>query len=142
MKVSEDMAIKLIALDLDGTLLTSKKTIDEETKKRLLEVQKMGISIAIATGRDKGGIDFVSKPLHLEEGKNFVAGVNGQIIYDFAKKEYYVDGVFGAEDAKNVMRLGKKYDFEVISCCGYDNYDFISKKLKARQTTLFTYSGL
>ena len=40
MKVSEDMAIKLIALDLDGTLLTSKKTIDEETKKRLLEVQK------------------------------------------------------------------------------------------------------
>ena len=47
MKVSEDMAIKLIALDLDGTLLTSKKTIDEETKKRLLEVQKMGISIAI-----------------------------------------------------------------------------------------------
>ena len=86
MKVSEDMAIKLIALDLDGTLLTSKKTIDEETKKRLLEVQKMGISIAIATGRDKGGIDFVSKPLHLEEGKNFVAGVNGQIIYDFAKK--------------------------------------------------------
>lgn len=39
MKVSEDMAIKLIALDLDGTLLTS-KTIDEETKKRLLEVQK------------------------------------------------------------------------------------------------------
>ena len=46
------MAIKLIALDLDGTLLTSKKTIDEETKKRLLEVQKMGISIAIATGRE------------------------------------------------------------------------------------------
>lgn len=27
------MAIKLIALDLDGTLLTSEKTIDEETKK-------------------------------------------------------------------------------------------------------------
>lgn len=27
------MAIKLIALDLDGTLLTTQKTIDEETKK-------------------------------------------------------------------------------------------------------------
>ena len=100
--MSEDMAIKLIALDLDGTLLTSKKTIDEETKKRLLEVQKMGISIAIATGRDKGGIDFVSKPLHLEEGKNFVAGVNGQIIYDFAKKEYYVDGVLGQKMRKTL----------------------------------------
>ena len=53
------MAIKLIALDLDGTLLTTQKTIDEETKKRLIKAQEMGISITIATGRDKGGIDFV-----------------------------------------------------------------------------------
>ena len=51
------MAIKLIALDLDGTLLTTQKTIDEETKKRLIKAQEMGISITIATGRDKGGID-------------------------------------------------------------------------------------
>ena len=39
------MAIKLIALDLDGTLLTTQKTIDEETKKRLIKAQEMGISI-------------------------------------------------------------------------------------------------
>ena len=38
------MAIKLIALDLDGTLLTTQKTIDEETKKRLIKAQEMGIS--------------------------------------------------------------------------------------------------
>ena len=60
------MAIKLIALDLDGTLLTTQKTIDEETKKRLIKAQEMGISITIATGRDKGGIDFVYEPLELE----------------------------------------------------------------------------
>lgn len=47
----------------------------------------MGISITIATGRDKGGIDFVYEPLELEHrGDNFVAGVNGQIIYDFHKR--------------------------------------------------------
>lgn len=125
------MAIKLIALDLDGTLLTSKKEIDEETKKALQRVQEKGIVITIATGRDKGGIDFVYEPLQLEEkGNNYVAGVNGQIIYDFKKKEYFVDKVFNGEDAKTIMRIGKKYNFEVISCCGYDNYDFISKRLK------------
>lgn len=95
------MAIKLIALDLDGTLLTTQKTIDEETKKRLIKAQEMGISITIATGRDKGGIDFVYEPLELEHrGNNFVAGVNGQIIYDFHKKEYYVDKVLDGKDAK------------------------------------------
>lgn len=126
------MTIKLIALDLDGTLLTSKKTIDEETKKRLLEAQRRGIFITIATGRDKGGIDFVYEPLQLEHlGNNFVAGINGQIIYDFKKKEYFVDKVLNGDDAKKIMKLGKEYNFEVISCCGYDNYDFISKRLKA-----------
>ncbi|MEF9967183.1 MAG: Cof-type HAD-IIB family hydrolase [Longicatena sp.] len=125
------MTIKLIALDLDGTLLTSDKTIDEETKKKLIEAAKLGISITIATGRDKGGIDFVYEPLELEHnGRNYVAGVNGQVIYDFHRKEYFVDKVLNGEDAKKVNRLAKKYNFENISCCGYDNYDFISTSLK------------
>lgn len=125
------MAIKLVALDLDGTLLTSEKSIDPETKKRLLKAQEMGISIVIATGRDKGGIDFVSEPLQLaDSGKNFVAGVNGQIIYDFHHKEYSVDTVFEGKDAEKVMQLAKKMNFEVICCCGYDHYDYIKPMLK------------
>lgn len=125
------MSIKLVALDLDGTLLTKEKSIDPETKKRLLKAQDMGISIVIATGRDKGGIDFVSEPLQLaESGKNFVAGVNGQIIYDFHHKEYSVDTVFAGHDAARVMKLAKKMNFEVISCCGYDHYDYIKPMLK------------
>lgn len=126
-----DMSIKLIALDLDGTLLTKEKIIDEETKKRLIEASQRGIVIVIATGRDKGGIEFVYKPLQLEHiGNNYVAGVNGQIIYDFHKKEYFVDKVFGEQDAYKINRLAKKYNFECISCCGYDHYDFISTRLK------------
>lgn len=125
------MTIKLIALDLDGTLLTSQKTIDEETKKRLLMAQDRGISIVIATGRDKGGIDFVSEPLQLAtRGKNYVAGVNGQIIYDFHHKEYSVDTVFDGKDATRVMKLAEKMNFEVISCCGYDHYDYVKPFLK------------
>lgn len=125
------MAIKLIALDLDGTLLTSQKTIDEQTKQKLKQAMDAGISIVIATGRDKGGINFVSEPLELAtRGKNFVAGVNGQIIYDFYHKEYYVDKVFDGKDAKKVMHLAKKMNFECICCCGYDHFDFIRPSLK------------
>lgn len=125
------MTIKLIALDLDGTLLTKEKTIDEVTKQKLIEAQKQGIVIVIATGRDKGGIEFVYKPLQLEHlGNNFVAGVNGQIIYDFHKKEYFVDEVLNEEDARIINEAARKHNFECICCCGYDNYDYISKRLK------------
>lgn len=128
---SEHMAIKMIAMDLDGTLLRSDKTIDEMTKDRLFKAQERGIILVIATGRDKGGISFVYEPLRLEtHGNNFVAGVNGQIIYSFQHQEYEVDKVLNGEDAKKVMRVAKRYNCEAICSCGYDRYDFISKRLK------------
>lgn len=126
------MAIKLIALDLDGTLLTDAKTIDEYTRKQLLRAQRLGIVIVIATGRDKGGISFVYEALQLESiGNNYIAGVNGQIIYSFKAKEYQMDNVLSGLDANKIMRLAKKMHFECIACCGYDHYDYITTRLKA-----------
>lgn len=127
------MNIKMIALDLDGTLLTSEKVIDPITREKLLKAQAQGIHLVIASGRDKGSIPFVSEPLCLEEGANYVAGVNGQVIYDYAKKEYWLDRLFDADDAKRVMQLGKKYNVEVVSCCGYDYYALLSRRLKFKK---------
>lgn len=126
-----DKNIKLIALDLDGTLLRHDKTIDEMTKDRLLRAQDQGIHIVIATGRDKGGIDFVIEPLELStRGDNYIAGVNGQIIYSFKKQEYHVNDVLNGKDASKILQVAKKFNCEAICCCGYDHYDFISYRLK------------
>ena len=127
------MNIKMIVLDLDGTLLTSEKVIDPITQEKLLEAQKQGIMLVIATGRDKGSIPFVAEPLQLEKGQNFVAGVNGQVIYDYAKKEYTLDTVFDGDDASYIMALGKKYNVEVVTCCGHDYFDFLSRRLKFKK---------
>lgn len=122
--------IKLVAMDLDGTLLRHDKTIDEITMDRLMKCQERGIILVLATGRDKGGIDFVSEPLQLAKGNNYIAGVNGQIIYSFAKQEYWVDKVMDGSDATKILHVAKKYDCEAICCCGYDHYDLASRKLK------------
>ena len=45
------MAIKLIALDLDGTLLTSDKKITTRTKDILARAMSRGVTVTIATGR-------------------------------------------------------------------------------------------
>ena len=45
------MAIKLIALDLDGTLLTSDKKITAHTKDVLTRAMARGVTVTIATGR-------------------------------------------------------------------------------------------
>lgn len=42
---------KLIALDLDGTLLTDEKRITEETKKWLQYAEDQGVKVMFSTGR-------------------------------------------------------------------------------------------
>ena len=55
------MTKKLIALDLDGTLLRPDGTISEFTKKTIKDVQEKGHQIIIATGRPyRMAIDYVS----------------------------------------------------------------------------------
>lgn len=127
------MAVKMIALDLDGTLLRSDKTIDPVTLSQLKRAQDQGIILTIASGRDKNGTKFVYEPLGLEDGNHYLALVNGQMIYSFARKEYELDEVLDNEDAQKILRVIKKYDVEAIFCCGYDFYDYISKRQKMKK---------
>ena len=45
------MSIKLIAVDLDGTLLSSNNTILPETQRMLRVAVQHGIKVVLATGR-------------------------------------------------------------------------------------------
>ena len=47
--------IKMIGLDLDGTLLNSKKEVTDHTKSVLEEAIAQGIIVLVATGRPRPG---------------------------------------------------------------------------------------
>ena len=99
------MTIKMIALDLDGTLLRDDKTIDPTTIAALKRAREQGVIVTLASGRDKNGCKFVYEPLDLESGNNYLALVNGQMIYSFQRKEYELDEVLNndgcAEDTES-----------------------------------------
>ncbi len=119
--------IKILAFDLDGTLLKSDKSMDVRTVEAIERAKAQGMHIVIASGRDKNGCKFVYEPLELEEGPHFLALVNGQIIYDFAHKEYDLDDVLSTEDGLKIQEVCRKYNVEGIFCCGYDFYSYISR---------------
>ena len=50
------MKYKLLVLDLDGTLTNSKKVITEHTRTTLIEAQKRGLKIVLASGRPTYGV--------------------------------------------------------------------------------------
>lgn len=127
------MTVKVLAFDLDGTLLRKDKTVDPRTADAIHRAMDAGMHVVLATGRDRAGCEFVYKPLGLEEGENYLALVNGQILYDFAKKEYDVDDVLTPEDSVKIQNVCRKYGVEGIFCCGYDFYSYLTTPGRVRK---------
>lgn len=73
------MDIKMIAVDLDGTLFTSSKEILPETLSALERASAMGIEIVPATGRPFHG---VSEKVTGLEFVNYILTCNGAAIYN------------------------------------------------------------
>lgn len=75
--------IKLIAMDMDGTLLTSSKEITEHTIEVLEAAMDRGIQIVPATGRSVNGLP---KKLTALKRMRYCILSNGARVYDLHKK--------------------------------------------------------
>lgn len=75
----EKRDIKLIALDLDGTLLNSQKALSERSYKALAAAAEKGIAIVPATGRFYSGMPKVVLELPF---LRYAVTVNGARVYD------------------------------------------------------------
>ena len=69
--------IKLIALDLDGTLLNMEKKVPQGNYQALKECEKAGIPIVPATGRGVGGIPPMIREL---PAANYAITTNGAVV--------------------------------------------------------------
>lgn len=57
------MEYKLICVDIDGTLLNDDKKIPDKVKKSLQKASRMGIQIALISGRMPAGVEMVEREL-------------------------------------------------------------------------------
>jgi len=76
------MKIKLIALDLDDTLLSSSLTISQGNKQALIDAENAGIEIVLATGRNYFGVREYVEHLQLGRKGNFLVCSNGAEILE------------------------------------------------------------
>ncbi|GHV97792.1 haloacid dehalogenase [Lactobacillus nasalidis] len=74
------MKIKLIAVDLDGTLLTSKKKVSDRTLNVLKQARKKGIYVVPLSGRPLPGVLKVFEPFRLDPEDNFAICYNGGLV--------------------------------------------------------------
>lgn len=68
---------KLVVLDIDGTLVNSKKQITEKTKEYIKKASEMGVRFIIASGRTPYGILPIAKEIELEKIGGYILAYNG-----------------------------------------------------------------
>ncbi|TDM04157.1 Cof-type HAD-IIB family hydrolase [Macrococcus carouselicus] len=68
---------KLIALDMDDTLMTSGNVMSDRTRDALLAAQQAGVKVMLASGRPTSGMVKDAKLLQLDRRESYILSYNG-----------------------------------------------------------------
>ncbi|KRM24496.1 sugar-phosphatase [Latilactobacillus graminis] len=84
------MSIKLVAVDMDGTLLNENNILSPRTIKVVKAAKKHGVKIVLCTGRPLTGVTPFLKTLGLTEASDYVITFNGALVQNTATGEILV----------------------------------------------------
>lgn len=99
---------KLIALDMDGTLLNEEKIVTERTKKAIKAARDKGVTVVLATGRPIDGVTRYLEELDMYTDNDYVLSYNGGLVLKTKNKEVVCKlGLIG-EDVKYLYELSKR----------------------------------
>ncbi|CEK35799.1 HAD family hydrolase,Phosphatase YidA,sugar phosphate phosphatase,Predicted hydrolase (HAD superfamily),Cof-like hydrolase,haloacid dehalogenase-like hydrolase [[Clostridium] sordellii] len=99
------MAIKLICIDMDGTLLMDQQNISKENKFAIKKAVSQGVHVAITTGRVYNCAKLYSDDIGLKtpiiaSNGAFIGGSNGDVIYN---------NPLTPNEVKDFLSISKKY---------------------------------
>ncbi len=109
------MNYNIIVLDLDGTLTNRDKIITDRTKKSLMEVQRRGKKVVLASGRPTYGVMPLAEELRLEEHGGYILSFNGGCIMDCRTGETVFKRELPAESNKKIIGLAKEEGVDILT---------------------------
>jgi Cof subfamily protein (haloacid dehalogenase superfamily) len=107
------MRFRLLALDIDGTLLDPRGEITPPTRAALNEARARGVRIALVTGRRFGSARPLVRELELEVP---LVSHNGALTKNVETLETYGFHPLEAATARDLIRLARRRGFDTICC--------------------------
>ena len=107
--------IELIAMDMDGTLLTNHQEILPYTKDVLKNLQKQGVALVLASGRDIHSLEYYGKQLNIDKyPQSGYIVLNGLEIYNSQKECLYRAKRLNKTDITVLSTIAKKHMFDMV----------------------------
>ena len=115
--------IKLIAIDMDGTLLNRKKELLDETKQYFKNFHNKNTEtlLVLCTGRPESGIRPYLKDLGYLEENHYIISQNGANIYESQTGKRVMDAFVDSGAIQKWIELGKRHGISVMGA-GVDYY--------------------
>lgn len=115
---------KLVAIDLDGTMLNKYGMVTNRTKQAIQKTISSGIDVIIASGRPIDSIKTIAK--EIESKKYFISG-NGALVYDIQKEEIIYEKFMTKQKVLEIIKICEENS---ISYNIYTEKTIIAKALK------------
>ncbi|MDR1330474.1 MAG: Cof-type HAD-IIB family hydrolase [Tannerella sp.] len=109
------MKYKLLVLDVDGTLLNSKKQITPRTKTALLKAQQLGMQLVLASGRPTYGVVPVARELEMDRNGGYILSYNGGQIFDARTRELLFEKRIDPHMFALLERQARKRGFPIFT---------------------------
>lgn len=123
---------KLVAIDLDGTLLNSYGEISQKTKDIIKKATMNGVEVVLASGRPISSVEDLANELN---ANNYLISGNGAIVYDMNKQEIVYDKFLSKQQILNIIKI---CDENSIYYNIYTENDVLTKSLN--YNTLFYHN--
>jgi Cof subfamily protein (haloacid dehalogenase superfamily) len=104
------MSIKVIIMDVDGTLTNGKKVVTPQTKEALLKAEEKGAILILASGRPTSGLMDLARELKMDKHHGLLVSYNGSKVVDCETNETLFNQALSIEEAKAVLEHMKKFD--------------------------------
>ncbi|MGX7243432.1 sugar-phosphatase [Enterococcus quebecensis] len=102
------MSVKLVAIDIDGTLLDSNRKITPKVKETLKKANEKGIFIVLCTGRPLPGVKEQLAELELYGDNDYVITYNGSLVQSTKSNEIISQYTLSYDDFLEIELMSRK----------------------------------
>ncbi|MBU5436640.1 Cof-type HAD-IIB family hydrolase [Tissierella sp. MSJ-40] len=95
---------KLVAIDIDGTLLDDEEKVSKRTVDKIEKLMDMGVVVTLVTGRNYSSTKMVAEDLNINSP---LVVFNGAQIFDPIKDELLFNATIPLKETKEIIRLGE-----------------------------------
>jgi Cof subfamily protein (haloacid dehalogenase superfamily) len=106
---------KLLAVDMDGTLLNSNRVISQLNKESLKKAKEKGIKVVITSGRGLKGLDNFVEQIDLRGKNEYIIANNGGTIYRTSNFECIAYNGLSGRDLMKAHALCKEVGLNMIA---------------------------